>query len=95
MKDRIRLKDVWLRYETDPFRTLHRLCLIGSIIFVTLAPLNGIAAAPKQVICIDNFNDASVNNHEGYVRALGLGANDVLQIGGNLTDCLRNVVGII
>ena len=45
----------------------------------------------KKVICIDADDSAFVNNHEGYERQRGLGPNDVIRMGGNLTDHLAQV----
>lgn len=45
------------------------------------------AAIAKKVICVDGCNSAFVNNHEGYERA-NMAAGDVIQVGGNLQDCL-------
>lgn len=62
--------------------------LAGAVAVLVLAG----TAYGKKVICVDGCNSAFVNNHEGYERALGLAATDVIQVGGSLTDCLAMLV---
>jgi hypothetical protein len=65
-------------------------CTAFVVILASASPV----VAQKKVICIDNAGGAQsrfLNNHEGYERALGIGPNGVVQIGGNLTDCLAMV----
>ena len=48
-------------------------------------------AVAKKVICIDGGGDAYLNNHEGWSRAGATVPRDVIQVGGNLLDCLSQL----
>lgn len=67
----------------------------AAVVAALLVVLVNAQAWAKKVICIDGAagnKSVFLNNHEGYERALGLGGADVIQIGGNLTDCLAQLV---
>ena len=69
-------------------KTYYRV-LSGIIVLIVLAL--SYDASAKKVICVDGAGDGYLNNHEGWERQ-NMQPGDIIQVGGNLTDCMAQLM---